>query len=106
MRIVSVLALLILVAGCSSTASLMTEHEAKSASRQQGTYIEPALEPAPPKSAQAEKPADPRTTGLSLGASGEKTGTLMDCDESCRKNCSAKNQARPKWCGLYKPPAS
>jgi len=106
MRLFSVLALLILLAGCSSTAPLMTEHEAKSASRQQGTLNESALEPPPPRSTQAEKPADPRTTGLNLGVSGEKTGTLMDCDESCRKNCSAKNQAKPKWCGLYKPPAS
>jgi len=105
MRIFSALVLLVLVAGCSSTAGLLSEPEDKSASRPQGMVNDPTLDPPPAKPAQAEKPADPRTTGTNLGLHPEKSGSLMDCDESCRKNCSVKNQSRPKWCLLYKPPA-
>jgi hypothetical protein len=105
MRIFSVLVLVVLAGGCSSTAGLLSEHDDKSALRPQGMVDDPALEPLP-RPLQAEKPPDPRTTGVNLGYSGEKSGSLMDCDEACRKNCSVKNQSRPKWCGLYKPPAS
>ena len=105
MRIFSVLLLLVAIGGCSSPVGLLSERENNSALRPQGMVNDPTLEPLP-KPAQAEKPADPRATGVNLGYAGEKSGNLMDCDEACRKNCSAKNQSKPKWCGLYKPPAS
>jgi len=105
MRIFLTFVLLLLVAGCSSTTNLVTEHEDKSTSQPPQMINDSTLEPSP-KLATPEERADPRTTGVKVGLTGEKSGSLMDCDETCRRNCSPKNQSKPKWCTLYKPPAS
>jgi len=95
------LLLALALAGCSSTvpqAELQPAHPPDQ-------IVDETPETLGPQRVGPNRPSRPRTATMLKNETNEgKAGELMDCDESCKNNCSPKKQSRPKWCVLYKNP--
>jgi len=104
MKKLSVLVLVLALAGCASSVSLVQETPPQVSALPDQVIDEPSPQPAPPKIAPRKPTRASNATALKTELHEEKSSGLMDCDDACKKNCSPKNQSRPKWCVLYQEP--
>jgi hypothetical protein len=107
MRNLSGLVFTLALAGCSSTTSWVPQEGLQPTlpSDSPDQIVDyTAAAPAPQK-VVPKKPSTGRTATALKNETNERLGGLMDCDASCKNNCSPKNQSRPKWCVLYQVPS-
>src|SRR5262249_39386691 len=92
--------IVLLACGCTSTAVLAPQGQPLQPNSPADEIAEEAVvRPSTQKKVAQNKPR--QSTSEIKTEEEQKSSGLLNCDDNCRANCSAKMQSSPKWCVLY-----